>query len=117
MTRHPFLRSLATSIVALSVVLATALPTSALDAPNFRVINGGQTRAVELNVSPSSSNDWGSNLLDPYDDILDPGNFVYALRGWNLGSCVQDLRVIYEDGHIEYLYNTNICRNDITLHY
>jgi hypothetical protein len=117
MTRHPFIRSLATSIVALSVVLATALPASALSAPNFEVINAGQTRAVELNVSPSGDNDWGDNLLDPYDDILDPDHFVYALRGWNLGSCVQDMRVIYEDGHIDYLYGTNICRLNITLHY
>jgi hypothetical protein len=30
---------------------------------------------------------------------------------------VQDLRVVYEDEHVEYLYNINICRNDITLHY
>jgi hypothetical protein len=105
------------SVLASSLILASALPASALEAPNFRVINGGQTRAVEVNVSPSSSDDWADNLLDPYGDILDPGNFIYALKGYTIGSCVQDLRVIYEDGHKEFLYNVNICRNDITLHY
>jgi hypothetical protein len=117
MTRHSFASFFTTSIGALAIVLATTLPSSALEAPNFRVINGGQTRAVEVNVSPSNSNDWGDNLLTPYGDALDPGNFVYALRGWTIGSCVQDLRVIYEDGVTKYLYGTNICRNDITLHY
>jgi len=99
-----------------SLVFATAVPSFALSAPNFEVINAGSTRATEINVSPSASNDWGDNLLDP-DDELDPGDYVYALRGWDLGSCVQDFRVIYEDGKTQYLYGVNICRNNITIHY
>jgi hypothetical protein len=99
-----------------SLVFATVTPSFALSAPNFEVINQGSTRATEINVSPSSSNDWGDNLLDP-DDELDPGNFVYALRGWDLGSCVQDFRVIYEDGTTQYLYGVNICRNNVTIYY
>jgi hypothetical protein len=114
MTRSTIAKFLSSVLLTGSLLCGSVLPSSALEAPNFRVINGGQTRAIEVNVSPSASDDWGDNLL-AID--LDPGHYVYALKNYTIGSCVQDLRVVYEDEHVEYLYNINICRNDITLHY
>ena len=97
------------------IVLTASLSTAQYSSPNFRVLNEGSHIINTLNVSPHASGVWGSDLLGQYD--LRPGQYASPLAGYTLPSCVQDVRVIYDNGAVDYFYNLNVCTQNVTFRY
>ena len=97
------------------LVATVSLSIAAYSAPNFHVINEGSHTINTLNVSPHASGDWGSDLLGQYE--LAPGHYASPLAGYTLPECVQDVRVIYDNGAVDYFYNLNVCTLNVTFHY
>jgi hypothetical protein len=98
------------------LAMLTALPASAqYSSPNFEVINAGTHQIDHIYVQPHANPNWGPDLLG--QDVLPAGYFYKALASYNLPSCIQDVRVIYHDGTVDYYYNLDVCNYNVTFHY
>ena len=88
------------------------LPAAAsADAPNpsFYLVNRSRQQINQVYVSPVSAAGWGRDQLG--DDTLEPGaNFAVRLHAD--GTCVFDLRIVYEDGRSEERRGVNTCGMD-----
>ena len=106
-------------IVAAALVLAlgVALGQPALaqyHAPQFTIYNQGSTCIAIVNVEPSDSNNWGPDLLA---GVMCPNQYLHPLVNYTLPSCIQDVRAIYTDGHVEYTWGLNVCSYNLIEHY
>lgn len=100
------------AITTLSV--AASYAQAVYTAPNFEVINDGSHIMDGVWVSPVGDNNWGNELLN---GVMGPNQFVHALTGYNLPSCMQDVRVEYTDTTIDYYYNLDVCTTNVIFHY
>jgi hypothetical protein len=101
--------------LAFALGFALAQPAMAQNhAPQFTLYNQGSTCIAIVNVEPSASNNWGPDLLS---GVMCPNQFLHPLADYSLPSCVQDVRVIYTDGHIEYTWGINVCEYNLFEHY
>jgi hypothetical protein len=79
--------------------------------PDFRIVNRSNRTINEIYVSASSNNSWGSDWLG--SNTLPPGRF------WTItpreGTCVHDIRVVYNDGNASERRRINTCNlTDVT---
>jgi hypothetical protein len=103
------------AIIAGAVVTTSVTPTLAAEAPQFRVYNSGYHTIEALNVSPHGYNHWGADLLG--EDYLESGYFDRPLSGYNLPSCYQDVRAVYTNGHVEYMWDVDVCDYNVRFYY
>ena len=74
--------------------------------PRFVVVNRSNRLVNMLNVSPSSSDQWGDDLLGLLQ--LTPGSSV-AVNLPRGSECTQDVRVTYHDNSSESVGRINAC--------
>ena len=71
-----------------------------------RIRNAARVAVFELYLSPAGSNAWGADLLG--SEVLAGGGQVQLrLPG---GQCVQDIRVVFENGRTEQRRAVNLCQ-------
>ena len=88
------------------------LPAVALaDAPNpsFYLVNRSSQAINQAYVSPAAASGWGRDQLG--DNTIDPGSNA-PIRLHADGTCVFDLRIVYEDGRSEERRGVNTCSVD-----
>ena len=101
--------------MAMRLLLAAAftlLPAVAFaDAPNpsFYLVNRSRQQINQVYVSPAAAAGWGRDQLG--DDTVAPGAH-FAVRLHADGTCVFDLRIVYEDGNSEERRGVNTCTVD-----
>lgn len=91
--------------------MATAAYAAAQD---FTIHNNSGHTVVTLNVSPTSSNDWGPDILGV--DVLANGESAEISFDRSEDQCVWDLRATYDDGDTGDWRGINLCETtDINL--
>ena len=90
-------------------LLATVFTaTAALAAPqDFTVTNNTGHVIVTLNVSPSTSNRWGPDILGR--EVLANGEQAEVTFDRDEDQCVWDIRVTYDDETENDLRGVNLC--------
>ena len=97
MTRAFFRIGAAAAVFSLASVAAPAFATYETCANTFTVINEGPITVAQLYMRPHDGV-WGADLLG--SGVLNPNEWVKPLAGLSLGSNLQDLMVLFADGHI-----------------
>ena len=98
--------SFKTFIAAALVATTLASAAHANDAARFELANSSGQPIDTIQVSPSSSDNWGRDLLG--DRVLRAGGAVTVTPGGS--GCQYDVRVIYHDASKETFTNLNLCR-------
>lgn len=93
----------------MAAALAVAAISSAAYAAmqDFTLNNRSGHTVVTLNVSPSSSNNWGPDILGR--DVLANGESVEISFDRNEDECVWDIRATYDDGDTGDWRGINLC--------
>ena len=85
-------------------------------AQDFTLVNKTGLTISELYVGPSSSNDWGEDILG--QDTLDDGDSTEIIFNPRTRSAKWDLRIVDENGKAYSWYNINLLEiSEITLYY
>ena len=95
--------------------LAAAFAASAAwaAAQDFTLHNHTGHVIVTLNVSPTTSNQWGPDILGV--DVLGDGESAEVSFDRDEDQCVWDIRVTYDDGDVNDERGINLCETtDIT---
>ncbi len=96
--------------LSLAAALASTLPAAA--AHNLRVVNAGSHAVETINISSINRAMWGPDLLG--NRFLFPGQTV----NFSIGEgCLEDIRVIYRNGHIITRGSFDTCKYDVRLNY
>jgi hypothetical protein len=114
--RTKSLRGLAmlVAVSMLSMILAPAA--FAQGKQDFTLTNKTGLVISELYVGPSSSNDWGEDILG--QDTLDDGASTDIVFSPRTRSAKWDLRIVDENGKAYSWYNINLLEiSEITLYY
>jgi hypothetical protein len=74
--------------------------------PSFNLVNHGRAAIREIYVSPARDNHWGPDRLG--QEVLPPGRHL-AIR-LPLNDCVNDIRVVWQDGRAEDRRQVDTCR-------
>ncbi len=77
--------------------------------PSFYLVNRSGQAINQVYVSPTSASGWGRDQLG--DDTINAGANA-AIRLHADGTCVFDLRIVYEDGRSEERRGVNTCNVD-----
>lgn len=93
----------------MAAALAVAAISSAAYAAmqDFTINNRSGYTVVTLNVSPSSSNNWGPDILGR--DVLANGESAEITFDRNETECMWDIRATYSDGDVGDWRNVNLC--------
>ncbi len=83
-----------------------AVPATAQQNPDFWVVNNSGRTITEVYVSSSAVSNWGSDRLG--QNVLNSG-MRFAIRPPRDGTCVFDIRVVYNDGTAEERRRQNTC--------
>ena len=96
---------------AMLLITAAASQPSRAEAPNpsFYLVNRSSQTINEAYASPASARGWGVDRL--VDDQIAPGGNA-AIRLLADGTCLFDLRVVFEDGHADERRQVNTCGVD-----
>lgn len=73
----------------------------------FTVVNRSSQPIDQVFVSPSTSNDWGRDLLG--DDSIEPGQDL-VVRLSQSKTCIQDIRVVFRDKSIYESGKKDFCK-------
>ncbi len=96
---------------ALAVPLVALTTQSVLaDRRDFTVRNDSVTDLQELYVSPSSENEWGTDILGR--DILPSGQATLVQFDDDSTACRYDIRAIFSDGQPVEDYQVDLCRTN-----
>lgn len=102
-----YLMAAALSVAAISTAAWAA-------AQDFTVVNRSGHVVVTLNVSPSSSNNWGPDILGR--EVLANGESASITFDRNESECMWDMRATYDDGDTGDWRGINLCEtSEITL--
>lgn len=77
--------------------------------PSFSLLNRSGRTINEVYASPSGVRTWGPDLLGA--EVLPPGQ-SFMVRLPADGTCVFDLRVVYDDGRARERRRVNTCNLD-----
>ena len=93
----------------MAAALAVAAVSSAAYAAmqDFTLNNRSGHTVVTLNVSPSSSNDWGPDILGV--DVLANGESAEITFDRDEDQCMWDIRATYDDGDVGDWRGINLC--------
>ena len=75
---------------------------------NFSVVNVTGHVVVTLNVSPTSENEWGPDILGSH--VLQPGQTAQVVFDRAEQQCNYDLRATYDDRDTSEMRNVNLCQ-------
>src|SRR3954469_10358276 len=110
MPRRAFLPGLLALLGLVTVSLATvglATPGMAQsNDPSFRVVNNTAKVINEVYASPSNRQDWGHDRLG--SEVVPPGG-RQIIRLPQDGTCVYDIRIVYQNAGAEERRNVNTC--------
>ena len=89
-------------------LLFSTLATAAYAAQqDFTITNHTGQTVMTLNVSPTSENSWGPDILGV--DVLGNGESAEVSFDRDQDECVWDIRVTYEDGDTGDWRGINLC--------
>lgn len=100
------MRSLIYSAFAAMIALAP-VPAFSQAQQNFTLVNRSGAQVDEVYVSPSSSNNWGRDILG--EGVMPSGtrrNITFPQR---TRACEFDLRVVFANGRRSEASNLNLC--------
>ena len=100
--------------VALVGTIVAVTPTAALADHNFKVSNKGEHQIDHVYLSDIDQDTWGPDQLDN-DEVIAPGDH----QSWTLSrdECLQDVKIVYHDGHKDVEHKFNTCKYDLELDY
>ena len=88
--------------------LLSALATAAYAAQqDFRIVNNTGQAIMTLNVSPTTEDSWGPDILGV--DILAAEEQADISFDNDTEECLWDIRVTYEDGNVGAWQGINLC--------
>jgi hypothetical protein len=102
--RRIFLASLAAATLALGAAPAA----QAQGRQDFALVNRTGYQINEVYVGPSSSPNWGRDLLGR--NVLPNGNVFSVRFPQNHPECQWDIKVVYDDGDESQFMRVNLCR-------
>ncbi len=88
------------------LVLALALPASALDR-RVRIINNTGYTMVEFYGSNQGTDDWEEDILGA--NVLPSGSSVMINFDDGTGYCIFDFKAVFEDGDVLTDFGNNVC--------
>lgn len=74
---------------------------------NFSVVNATGHVVTTLNVSPTSENEWGPDILG--QDVLQNGQTAQIVFDRAETQCNYDIKATYDDGDTTDMRNVNLC--------
>jgi hypothetical protein len=102
------------AIALVALVGAVTLGSSKVraDPRDFTLINGSDGVVItHVYVAPSSSNDWGDDILG--QDVLNPGESVLIyFQRFDGATCFYDIRVTGKNDEQGELYQVDLCSTD-----
>lgn len=75
---------------------------------NFSVVNATGHTVVTLNVSPTSENEWGPDILGT--QVLRNGQTAQVVFDRAESQCNYDIRATYDDSDTTDMRNVNLCQ-------
>ena len=75
---------------------------------NFSVVNATGHIVVTMNVSPTSENEWGPDILG--SNVLQTGQTAQVVFDRAESQCNYDLRITYDDSDTSEMRNINLCQ-------
>jgi hypothetical protein len=97
----------------LAAVVVFASPTIALADHDFKVTNKGGHQVDHIYLSNPNEDSWGPDQLDS-DQVLSPGDH----QTWSIDDgCLQDVKIVYHNGHKDVEKNFDTCKYDLELNY
>jgi uncharacterized iron-regulated membrane protein len=75
---------------------------------NFSVVNATGHIVVTLNVSPTTENEWGDDIMGSH--ILQPGQTAQVVFDRAESQCNYDIRATYDDNDTTDMRNVNLCQ-------
>ncbi len=101
--------------LAIAAFAVAAMTTAAYAAAqDFTIHNNSGHTVVTLNVSPTSSNQWGPDILGR--DVLANGESAQVTFDRNEDQCIWDIRATYNDGDSGDWRGINLCETtDVSL--
>lgn len=75
---------------------------------NFSVVNATGHIVVTMNVSPTSENEWGPDILGT--NVMQPGQTAQVVFDRAESQCNYDIRVTYDDSDTSEMRNVNLCQ-------
>ena len=75
---------------------------------NFSVVNATGHTVMTLNVSPTSENEWGDDILG--SQVLQAGQTAQVVFDRAETQCNYDIRATYDDGDTSDVRNVNLCQ-------
>jgi hypothetical protein len=87
-----------------------AAPTAAVGTArqNFSVVNTTGHVVVTLNVSPTTENEWGPDILG--SNVLQTGQTAQVVFDRAETQCNYDIRATYDDQDTSEMRNVNLCQ-------
>jgi hypothetical protein len=74
---------------------------------NFSVVNGTGHVVATLNVSPTTEDEWGPDILGT--DVLQNGQTAQVVFDRAEAQCNYDIRATYDDGDTTDMRGVNLC--------
>lgn len=90
----------------LFAIAAFAGNADAQNDPTFEIVNRARVPIFEVYVSPSSLDNWGTDVLR--DDVIMPGARKTVRPAAN--DCIFDVRIVYRGGQSEERRRQNLCQ-------
>ncbi|HMQ78701.1 MAG TPA: hypothetical protein PKE39_02330 [Ignavibacteria bacterium] len=75
---------------------------------NFSMVNNTGMILVDVFISPSASDNWGSDVI-PKDMILDGETFDFTFTGIDPEHCSWDILFTADDGNKYYMRGVDLC--------
>ena len=75
---------------------------------NFSVVNATGHIVATLNVSPTTENEWGPDILGT--NVLQPGQTAQVVFDRAESQCNYDIRATYDDNDTTDMRNVNLCQ-------
>jgi len=75
---------------------------------NFSVVNTTGHVVMTLNVSPTTENEWGPDILGSH--VLQPGQTAQVVFDRAEQQCNYDIRATYDDHDTSDVRNVNLCQ-------
>jgi len=75
---------------------------------NFSVVNATGHVVTTLNVSPTTEDEWGPDILGT--DVLQNGQTAQIVFDRAEAQCNYDIRATYDDGDTTDMRNVNLCQ-------
>ncbi len=103
-------------VLAVLLFISASISPARADQRDFRLINRGSTTIVSVYISAHGNPSWGSDALG--SSVVYSGQYsdMYYTGPDSVG-CMFDIRVVYADHAIRYMWNENLCADSAIYSY